>query len=461
MATLSGIIRALKTVAKLETTKGTFVLDPYPQDAPLPPKSRQEMGLYLFGYLDGRELKVSGIEADDTLFNARLRVSSKAAMQDVDIAPESTDPLAREIEQYFQKESREVAIKLNDVGIRSIAAFYHRLNNYDREVEVFSKYLRVPENRIRDFLEKLRSDSTTRALVQASPRFPVTRGVDLRLLSKAKGRHVTKFRTPAPLNPPKFPDSAVTPNLPSTVSLAKFSTNIKNQGLRGTCVAHSALACLEAEFIRLRGLKRNLDLSEQYLYWACKQVDGAVDEEGTLLRYAADVLFRGVPAQSLPGGVCKEANWKYNRFPIQGNESQAPLPQRAGKAVGEKKYRTVSTRRLRHRSIASLKEALQKGQCVALSVLTYHFWEDDYTWRSGVISLPLGIEPNGAHAICLIGYNDDDATHRDGYFTFKNHWGEEWGHTRTDKGYGSLPYRYVLREAIEAYAFEAESMDAG
>jgi C1A family cysteine protease len=459
MATFTGIIRALKTAARLETTKGTFVLDPYPQDAPLPPKSRQEMGLYLFGYLDGREMKISGIQADDTVFNARVRVSTRVGMQDVNIAPKSTDPLAQEIEQYFQKESREVAIKLNDVGIRSVSAFYHRLNNYDKEVEVFSKYLRVPENRIRSFLEKLQSDSATRALVQASPRIPVKRGIDLKLLSKARGRPATQLGKPAPLNPPKFPENAVTTSLPSTVSLAQYITKIRNQGLRGTCVAHSAVACLEAEFIRLGGLERNLDLSEQYLYWACKQVDGAKNAEGTLLQYAADVLFAGVPDQSLPGGVCKEASWKYNRFPSEGNEAQGPLPRSTKRAIGLKKYHTLSRQRLKHRSIAALKEALHKGHCVGLSVFTYHFWEDDFTWRSGVISLPLGIEPNGAHAICLIGYDDDDATHQDGYFTFKNHWGEEWGHSRPDKGFGSLPYRYILREAIEAYAFEAD--DAG
>jgi C1A family cysteine protease len=93
--------------------------------------------------------------------------------------------------------------------------------------------------------------------------------------------------------------------------------------------------------------------------------------------------------------------------------------------------------------------------------LTYHFWEDDYTWREGVISLPLGIEANGAHAICLTGYTDSDAMHRDGYFTFKNHWGEEWGHNRADKGFGSLPYRYFLREAIEAYAFVVSGSTSG
>ncbi len=55
----------------------------------------------------------------------------------------------------------------------------------------------------------------------------------------------------------------------------------------------------------------------------------------------------------------------------------------------------------------------------------------------------------GGHAIVAVGYDDDiviENTISDeactGALLIRNSWGEEWG----DKGYGWLPYKYVLEE---------------
>lgn len=166
-----------------------------------------------------------------------------------------------------------------------------------------------------------------------------------------------------------------------------------------------------------------------------------------------EVLVNGVAKKKLAGGVCNDKDWPYNRLPVAANESQDPLPTKALKVFkGNKQHRAINYIKLNHTSIKALKSALAEGHCVGLSVYTYHFWTDDYAWREGVISLPLGIEPDGAHAVCLVGYRDNDATHGDGYFIFKNSWDTTWGFGRPDPGYGSLPYRYILKEAIEAYA---------
>ena|SRR5438105_4011965 len=201
--------------------------------------------------------------------------------------------------------------------------------------------------------------------------------------------------------------------------------------------------------------KMKFDLSEQYLYWACKHVDGAPNSEGTFIEYAVEVLMNGVAAKMLPAGVCKDRDWPYNKLPMAGNESQDPPLAPALKTLKKnKQYRAINYTRLKHNSIKALKAKLAEGHCVGLSVYTYHFWTDDFAWREGVISLPLGIEPDGAHAICLVGYRDNDATHSDGYFIFKNSWDTQWGFGRPDPGYGSLPYRYVIKEAIEAFSLE-------
>lgn len=99
-------------------------------------------------------------------------------------------------------------------------------------------------------------------------------------------------------------------------------TAVKNQGMRGTCVAHAGAACLEAELIKKGKAKSSLDLSEQYLYWACKSIDGAANDEGTFIEYAAEVLLNGVAKEKLAGGICTEKEWLYNPLPKTGNESQ-------------------------------------------------------------------------------------------------------------------------------------------
>lgn len=448
----SGIIRVQQARAKLETRRGLYTLIPYPQQTALSIKAMEEMGEKLFGYLDGQEVVVEGALLGDVIYNARL-AESVLPIEDVRLAPESKDRFSQDINLHFKKDSSEIAAKLNDVGIRTVSALYHRIkNNYEQEVEAFSKYLKVRQEHIKEFLKELELKTENSALIRASPRFPVRRGVNLELLAKIRGIPAAKKAAAAP---PKFPTTAITLDLPSRVDLTVHMTPIKNQGMRGTCVAHAAAACLEAELIKKGKAKPKLDLSEQCLYWACKKVDGAPNDEGTFIEYAVEVLLNGVAKEKLSGGICTEKEWAYNPLPRAGNESQGPLPAAVRNMFkGNRQYRALNYTRVKQNSIKAIKAALASGQCVGLSVYTYHFWTDDYAWREGIISLPIGIEPDGAHAISLVGYRDNDASHSDGYFIFKNSWDKTWGYGRTDPGFGSLPYRYVLKEAIEAYTLD-------
>jgi hypothetical protein len=441
--------------ARIKTSEGLLTLIPYPEDAPLSKKEMEVMGKYLFSYLGNKEVKVSGELSGNRLFNAHL-AESKLAIKDVNLAPQGRDKVRdkflQAIEKYFKRDSQQITIRLNLAGITTVSAFYHRVKNYRPEVEAFSRYLKVPKGSIRQFLRAIDADQSNRALVAAFPRYPVTRGVNLTRISRAIGVPVKKH---APATPPPFPRTARTPKLPSTVLLTKKITKVRDQGrYRGTCVAHTAAAILEFELIYKGLATKRLDLSEQYLYWACKQIDGFPDDEGTFIKYAMEVLLDGVPPKAYPSGVCKEHDWPYKMVSIPGNVSQGPPPAKTTKVMksqGGKIFDISGFKKLGPTSIKDLKTALADNHCVGLSVYTYHFWTDNYTWREGVISLPFRIKPDGAHAICLVGYKDNDATHSDGYFIFKNSWGTNWGAGRPDPGFGSLPYRYVLNEGIEAW----------
>ena len=90
---------------------------------------------------------------------------------------------------------------------------------------------------------------------------------------------------------------------------------IRDQGSRGTCVAHAALAAFEQFLV---SKKKAQDLSEQFLYWNCKRSDGAPWAAGTWLGIAMPLLQRD--------GCCIEPTWSYNPLPIAGSEGQGPPP---------------------------------------------------------------------------------------------------------------------------------------
>lgn len=54
------------------------------------------------------------------------------------------------------------------------------------------------------------------------------------------------------------------------------------------------------------------------------------------------------------------------------------------------------------------------------------------------------------HAVALVGYRRDSQFSGNGYFIFRNSWGENWG----DHGYGYMPFEYVLRYANDLLAYQ-------
>jgi len=70
--------------------------------------------------------------------------------------------------------------------------------------------------------------------------------------------------------------------LPDKHSLLDHLPPLRNQGRRSTCVAHAALALREQLEIAA-GAPRDLNLSEQFVYWWCKERDGRPARPGTYL----------------------------------------------------------------------------------------------------------------------------------------------------------------------------------
>jgi hypothetical protein len=215
---------------------------------------------------------------------------------------------------------------------------------------------------------------------------------------------------------------------------------VRNQGERGTCVAHAV--CAMAECLLYRSTGERLDLSEQFLYWNAKRIDGKPNKKGTLIRAAAEL--------SVSDGNCLEQTWPYVSQPVPGNEGQGPPP--GGAAPEATNRRLSSAVPLPDRSPQAIREALDEGKPVALSIPVYQNWYGNPAVNSsGEIPMPLPKSKlKSGHAMCAVGYGSDPDMAGGGAFVLRNSWGTDWApQSRVAPGHALLPYLY-----FELYGWE-------
>ncbi|MCU0507016.1 MAG: hypothetical protein MUC34_01205 [Anaerolineae bacterium] len=227
-----------------------------------------------------------------------------------------------------------------------------------------------------------------------------------------------------------------------SISLLDKLPPLRAQGRRGTCVAFAALAIRECLEIGA-GAPPDLDLSEQYVYWWCKQRDGLSERSGTYLSIGMRALTEtGAPLESI---------WPYRADP-GGNEDQGPPPMSA--AGGDPAFRTLETQEFNRSDIAGIKACLAEGRPIAFSLPVYDSWfKSSAMKRWGKITLPLPGEPvREGHALTIVGYQDDLAAPGGGYFLIRNSW-QPWAWEGTwATGYGYIPYAYLQRYANAVFS---------
>jgi hypothetical protein len=230
-------------------------------------------------------------------------------------------------------------------------------------------------------------------------------------------------------------------SLPASVNHAKKMSTTRNQGARGTCVAHAVTAT--HEFYRSESGSPQ-DYSEQFLYHETKLIDGAPGACGTWQVKAAQVL------NNL--GQCRESVWSYNpNLPCNNNGTR---PSNARNDAAGHKLPTII---LSPKDVTAIKSALSGGSVVGFSIPVWNSWYSSAeTRRSGRITMRIGNEtgPNGqaaGHAMCLIGYQDDSNAPGGGFFILRNSWGTGWGYECPyGAGNGTIPYKYISDQNWEA-----------
>jgi hypothetical protein len=233
--------------------------------------------------------------------------------------------------------------------------------------------------------------------------------------------------------------AATPPPSPSVNLIDSFMPPIKDQGDRGTCVAFTAMACLEYHLGRFGGMA-SLDLSEQFAYWSMVTTN---HQRNLIAMYP---LLK-------TDGSCRETTWPYYPKIIIGNDTQQPPPSAApGQA---KAFVCRDVLQLPARSVDAIRQALSQQRVVGIGIPVYRSWFKSAVVRKhGNITVPLPGEvpdPVG-HAIALVGYEDNAEFAGGGYFIVRNSWNGYWATLSVfGPGYGTIPYRYIERFNWDAW----------
>lgn len=209
-------------------------------------------------------------------------------------------------------------------------------------------------------------------------------------------------------------------------------TPIRDQGPRGTCVAHSNTAGLEAWLRRNQNVTR--DLSENHAHELFLTVGGGVCDPSKGVGLKSMLAIRTKP-------VCSESAFPYT------SACPGAIPQACAEAAD--RVRLTSLHPLSWhdytgpqfdvKNTTTLEALLEADLDIVYSTGVAGTDWSDATARDGVIDVQTDgagnvVGPYGNHNVLIVGYNRPGQ-----YFVVKNSWGADWGHA----GYGYLSYDYV------------------
>ena len=225
--------------------------------------------------------------------------------------------------------------------------------------------------------------------------------------------------------------------IPSKMDLRDWCPDIVDQGQLGSCTANAAAGLLA--YFENKAFGKYIDPSRLFLYKATRNLMKETGDTGAYIRtvMSAMILFGAPP----------EEYWPYtDQTPDFDVEPTAFCYSFA------ESYKTINYLRLNPPLTPkdTLLNSIKTNLAASLpSEFGFTVYNSIRQAKDGQIPFPCkGEKVLGGHAILAVGYDDkltiknpgcDNET--TGALLIRNSWGTDWG----DKGYGWLPYEYVLK----------------
>lgn len=212
-------------------------------------------------------------------------------------------------------------------------------------------------------------------------------------------------------------------SLPSKIDFSSEISYIHTQGFLGSCATQSLTLSLE---YYLKKFNMEMKLSSLYLYYNERKLNNRIEEDlGASLSDSIQALYKY--------GCCKEVTWPYVDNELKFKEKPSGEAYQEARTI----FKNLDLGYLHlPNKLKILKQILARKMPIICGINIFPSFESDKSEKKDIISMPGFFEqPIGAHALTLVGYNDETQL-----FKFVNSWGSEWG----NKGFGYLPYNYII-----------------
>lgn len=230
-------------------------------------------------------------------------------------------------------------------------------------------------------------------------------------------------------------------SIPPKVDLVKWFSAIEDQGQLGSCTANAAVGVVE--YLERRAFGKHIDGSRLFIYKTTRNLMGVTGDTGAWLRNTMGAMVLcGIPPTKY---------WPYTDKKPEFDEEPTAFVYALADNFEALMYfchdplgKNISSDMI----LNSVKRFLAAG--IPSMFGFYGFPSFSQSDIIGGIPYPCpGEQAQWGHAIVAVGYDDNmkiknlkSNKKTTGALLIRNSWGTSWG----DKGYGWLPYDYVLNK---------------